>query len=145
MSERQSSRRRASTNAATPAAGHIVGDQRLYDIELAALLDKDATAAPVAAAALARHGLVVGDVNLAGRTCCLNNAGSTVRNTETTALGIVGHIARYKAASHGERGDRLIVKTSVDTAAGLMGVIGSNGAARHGQFAAIDRSNTAPA
>lgn len=71
--------RRTSTDATTPAAGLIISDQRLDDIEFAALLDKDASAAPIAATALTRHGFVVGDVNLVGRArLSLNIAGSTV-------------------------------------------------------------------
>ena len=138
--------RGAGTDATTPAAGIILSDQRLYDIELAALLDKDATAAPVAAAALTRHGLVVGDVNLVGRArLSPNNAGSTGGNTETTALGVYRFVAGNRAASHGERDDWLTIETSVDSATGLIGAIGSNGTTRHSQRSTVRRCNATAA
>ena len=135
--------RRASTNAAAPAAGFIISNQRLYDVELAALLDKDATAAPVAATALTRHGLVVGDVNLVGHARLSPNiAGSTGGNTETTALGVYRFVAGNRAACHLKR-NRLVPETSVDSAAGLMRVIGSNGTTRHGQLSTVRGRNAA--
>ena len=125
--------RRAGTDATTPAAGLIISNQRPYDVKLAVLLDKDATAAPIAATALTRHGLVVGDVNLVGRArLSLNIAGSTGGNTETTALGVFRFVAGNRTASHGELDDWLTMETSVDSATGLFGVIGSNGSTRHG-------------
>ena len=124
--------RRAGADATTPATGLIISNQRPYDVKLAVLLDKDATAAPIAATALTRHGLVVGDVNLVGRArLSLNIAGSTGGNTETTALGVFRFVAGNRAASHFKR-NRLVPETSVDSATGLFGVIGSNGSTRHG-------------
>lgn len=55
--------RRTSTDATAPATGAIFSDQRLENIEPAALLDKDTATASVAATFLTRHRLVVGDVN----------------------------------------------------------------------------------
>lgn len=137
---------RTSTDATTPTTSVIFGYERHAKVERTSCLDKDSTATPVATAtgSAARHGLVVGDVNLVGRTCRLNNAGGTARNTETTALGIVGRIARYEAARHGEIYS-LVVKTSKDSTAGLMGVIGSNGAPRHGQLATVCACNATTA
>ena len=66
--------RGAGTDATTPAAGLIISNQRPYDVKLAALLDKDATAAPVATTILTRHRFVVRNVNLAVLTsanCCI--------------------------------------------------------------------------
>ena len=137
---------RAGTDAAAPTASVISGYKSCAKVERTSRLDKDSAAAPVASAtgSAARHGLVVGDVNLAGRTCRLNKAGGIFRNTETTALGIVGFIASDRTARHFER-NRLVPKASVNATASLVGVIGSNGAARHGQLAVVDRRNTAPA
>ena len=120
--------RRASANAAAPAASLIFGNQRLYDIELAALLDKDATAAPVAAAILTRHSLVVRNVNLAVLTsanCCHRTSVVTASDTQTAALSVLRHVAGNRAASHFKL-DGLVVKTSVNATASLMGVVSSN-------------------
>lgn len=125
--------RRTSTDATAPATGAIISDQRLDNIEPAALLDKDATAAPVAAAALTRHGLVVGDVNLVGRVRLSPNiAGSTGGNTETTALSVYRFVAGNRATCHGKR-NRPVPEASINSATGLFGVVGRNRTARHGQ------------
>lgn len=122
--------RGAGSNAATLAASIILSDQRLYDIELAALLDKDATAAPVATAVFsaARHRFVIRNVNpavLTSANCCHRTSVVTASDTQTAALSVLRHVAGNRAATHFKL-DGLVIKTSVNATASLMGVVSSN-------------------
>ena len=141
--------RRACANSATPATSFVAGDKRSKDVKPTVLLDKDATAAPVATTVFsaARHGLVVGDVNLAVLTsinCCLRTAVVTASNTQAAAFAVNRFVARNRATCHGKR-NRFAPEASVDSATSLVGVVGRNRTARHVQCATIDRSNTAAA
>ena len=145
--------RRTSTDATAPATGLIISDQRLYDIEFATLLDKDATAAPVAfftALIAARHSLVVRNINPAILTGTDKRQRTVAilatSDTQAAAFGVIGNVAGNLTAGHFKcdvLAAILAVKTSVDTAAGLMGVIGSNGATRHGQLSTVRGRNAA--
>ena len=126
--------RRAGTDATTPAAGLIISNQRLYDVKLAALLNKDATAAPVATTTFGatRIRLIVRNVNpasITGVNCCHRAGAVAARDTQTAAFGVIGNIAGNRTASHFAV-VIFIIKTSVDATASLIGIVGRNEAAR---------------
>ena len=132
--------RRTSTDATAPATGAIISDQRLENIEPAALLNKDTATAPVAATfaatltIYARHSLVIRDINLAiggSFNFRLHTRAVAASDTQTAALAVKRFVARNRATCHGKL-NLFVPETGINTAACFFGVVSCNGAALHG-------------